>query len=252
MAEKPLISMIEVDFGYRKTVIVEKANWDIFSGRFVGLIGPNGAGKTTILRTLLGLMPPIAGQLEIQKALAIGYVPQRGQLDPLFPLTVYELVLMGRFPKLKRWGWWRRNADGPTISALERCGIAPLLDKPFRELSGGQKQRCLIARALVSDPDLLILDEPTNNMDLQGEHEIMSLLNSLHRMGKTILMVSHRLDVLVNSVTDLAVIHNGMVSHGSVETMLKDDLLSKLFGLPLHVLKVQNCHFVSTAGHKHD
>jgi ABC-type Mn2+/Zn2+ transport system ATPase subunit len=251
MTEDSLISLQGVEFGYGRSVVVKKVDLDIRPGVFLGLVGPNGAGKTTMLRTLLGLLKPISGRLLYKPRLSLGYVPQRGRLDPLFPLTVYELVLMGRFPKLRRWGWWRRKSDPQTLSVLARCGLAELVDQPFRELSGGQKQRCLIARTLVSDPELLVLDEPTNNMDLRGEHEIMELLRSLHQSGKSILMVSHRLDVLLNAVTDLAIINDAILSSGPLEDMLNDDRLSKLFGLPLHLLDLKGHLFVRTSERGH-
>jgi len=162
-------------------------------------------------------------------------VPQRGALDPIFPLTVEEIVLMGLYPRLPRLGRLPEEIGLAVERALETCGIAPLASRSFRALSGGQRQRVLIARALVAEPDVFVLDEPTNDMDIGGEHEIMQLLSKLHRSGKTILMVSHLLNVLLSHVEELAVVQDGKLEQGARDEFLDAERLGRLFGLSLRV-----------------
>ncbi len=169
-------------------------------GEIVTLIGPNGAGKSTLVRALLGLIAPAAGRVERQKGITVGYLPQRLTIDPTLPLTVRRF--------LRLWG----HADDATLAALlEEVGVPQVADQPVQGLSGGETQRVLIARALMREPDLLVLDEPNQGVDVGGQAEMFRLIDALRaRRGCGVLLISHDLH-LVMAATDRVVCLNGHV-----------------------------------------
>lgn len=244
-----LLDFDGASLGYGSRVVLRDLSFAIYDGDFLGIVGPNGAGKTTLLRALLGLLSPMAGSVTWTTASGsrphIGYVPQRQVLDPIYPLKVVDVVLMGLYGEIgvaRRPG---REHVAATERALERAAILPLRDEIFRSLSGGQQQRALIARALVSEPPVLVLDEPTNDMDLAGEHSTMEFLRDLHgREGKTIVMVSHLLNVVTNYADRLAVIAGGELRHGPVDEMLTDEHLSAIYGVSVMVRAVDGLRVV--------
>jgi ABC-type Mn2+/Zn2+ transport system ATPase subunit len=210
----------------------------------LSLVGPNGSGKTTVLRAILGTVRPRRGEVLIHtganRASLFGYVPQRETIDPILPYTVHEIVLMGR---IRRIGLFRRPSgeDRDAVGrALDHVAIAELRDRPLKDLSGGQKQRVLIARALASDPRVLILDEPTNGMDLSSRVSILELINRLHvDDGLTIIMVSHLLDDVANHVHRLVLMEKGDFLVGDAGTVLTAENLSAMYHMPVRVLNVQ-------------
>ncbi len=237
---EPLIRFERAALGYGRHVVLADVDLCVAAGDFLGIVGPNGSGKTTLLRALLGVQAPLAGRVAIAApAGAFGYVPQRELVDETFPLTVREMILMGRYARI---GLLRRPgaADGASVvAAAEHVGIADLLDQRYRTLSGGQKQRALIARALVAQPRILVLDEPTNGMDLPAEKAIMDLVLHLHTHdGLTVVMVSHLLNVLASYVRRLAIVGDGRIEVGAVEAMLTPERLTALYGLPVAVERV--------------
>src|ERR1041385_3074648 len=174
-----LIEFNHTDLGYGRNVVLRDIHFDIEQGDFLGIVGPNGAGKTTLLKAILGLLKPLSGQVSVDAGgLRIGYVPQRESVDTLFPLTVMDIVLMGRYSRLGPFSRPGKMDHDLAMKALEHVGITNLAHRSYPNLSGGQKQRALIARALVGDPNLLILDEPTNGMDLVSERAIMELVRT--------------------------------------------------------------------------
>src|ERR1043166_2324297 len=197
---KKLIVFERADLGYGNRRILSGIDFDVVAGDFLGIVGPNGAGKTTLLKAILGLLKPMAGRVERPAgSVNIGYVPQRESVDTLFPLTVLDIVLMGRYSRLGPFGRPTRDDKERAFKALDHVGIRDLANRSYQNLSGGQKQRALIARALVGEPTLLILDEPTNGMDLVSEKAIMELVRHLHDVDRiTVLMVSHLLNTVVN------------------------------------------------------
>lgn len=218
----------------------------IRQGSFLGIVGPNGSGKTTLLRAALGILTPRRGRVHRPSAaLRLGYVPQRFSIDPIFPLRVRDLVMMGRYPML---GPLRRPraADRSAVErACDQLGIADLVDRLYRDLSGGQQQRALIARAMAAEPRLLVLDEPTNGMDLGSERSIMELVRSLHsRQGVTVLFVTHLLNLVANAATDLALVHDGSASVGRRDEMLRADRLSAIYATPVEVREIDGTTFV--------
>jgi ABC-type Mn2+/Zn2+ transport system ATPase subunit len=192
-----LIDLHDVSLGYDGSAVVEHVSLSVARGEFVALLGPNGAGKTTLLRGMLGLIPILAGRVHYgfdRFARPPGYVPQRETLDPIFPLSAFEVVLMGTYAKLRP--FWRvgRPQRRLATQCLEQVGLGDHADRPFWALSGGQKQRVLMARALAVEPEIILLDEPTAGVDHEAEAVITALLARLNRDdGLTIILVSHHL-----------------------------------------------------------
>ncbi len=222
--------------GYGRRVVLSGLSFSLVQGDFLGMVGPNGAGKTTILRAILRTLRPMAGSVSHAPDIRFGYVPQRDQVDYNFPLTVVDVVLMGRYDRI---GLGRRPGARDrdlACRALEHVGIVELADQPLSLLSGGQKQRTLIARALVGDPNVLVLDEPTSGMDLVSTTQILGLVRELHdRDNLTVLMVSHALNEVANYVERIALVMNGGFRIGPVDEIMTQSVLSDMYGIPVEV-----------------
>lgn len=231
-----LVTFDRATLGYGRRVVLTDISFDIPEGDFLGLVGPNGAGKTTILRAILGTLKPLAGTVTRSPTLRFGYVPQRDQVDYNFPLKVVDVVLMGRYDRI---GLGRRptvDDRARALQALDHVGIAHLAGHPLADLSGGQKQRTLIARALVGEPNMLVLDEPTNGMDLVATTQILGLVRDLHdRDGITVLMVSHALNEVVNYVDRIALVVEGGFRIGNTDEILTVEALTQMYGIPVEV-----------------
>lgn len=232
----PLVTFDHATLGYGRRVVLTDITFDIPEGDFLGLVGPNGSGKTTIVRTILGTLEPLGGSVTRDPALRFGYVPQRDQVDYSFPLKVLDVVMMGRYDRI---GLGRR----PTAEDRERArealghvGIAHLADRRLADLSGGQKQRTLIARALVGEPTVLVLDEPTNGMDLVATTQILGLVRELHdRDALTVLMVSHALNEVANYVDRIALVVEGGFRIGTTDEIMTEEALTQMYGIPVEV-----------------
>jgi ABC-type Mn2+/Zn2+ transport system ATPase subunit len=238
----PLVRFRDVTLGYGRRTVLSHLSFDLHAGGYVGIVGPNGAGKTTLLRALLGTLAPLAGTVEYgRKPMRFGYVPQAQTMDETFPLTALDVVLMGRFRDLGPVRRPGREDHDRAHDALGQVGIGDLADRLFREFSGGQRQRTLMARALASEPDVLVLDEPTNDMDVAAEHATMELVDQLHaERGLLVLMVSHLLNVVVNHVRDLAIVGAGETHFemGRVEDIVTPEHMGQIYGMPLVVGEV--------------
>lgn len=195
----PSIVIRDLQVNYGKTIALEKINLAICHGEFIGIIGPNGGGKTTLVKTILGLIQPTYGQVELDPSETVGYVPQRTTFDQMFPITVEEVVLTGHLPKRITIGHHFSKHERHHVKVvMERLGILDLRKRQIGELSGGQMQRVLLARALMNHPTILILDEPTAGVDELSKREIKKMLLKLNE-NMTILMISHDLDDLEKS-----------------------------------------------------
>lgn len=231
-----LVTFDHATLAYGRRVVLSDLTFQIPEGDFLGLVGPNGAGKTTILRAILGTLDPSAGTVIRQSDLRFGYVPQRDQVDYGFPLRVLDVVLMGRYDRIGIGRRPRAEDRDRACAALDAVGIRELAMEPLTRLSGGQKQRTLIARALVGEPNLLVLDEPTTGMDLVSTTQILGLVRELHeRSGLTVLMVSHALNEIANYVTRIALVQEGSFRIGAVDEIVNERTLSELYGIPVEV-----------------
>lgn len=218
-------------FGYSQRAILEDVTFTVEEGASTCIIGPNGGGKTTLLRLILGLLTPRKGSIRIfgrsplEARRDIGYVPQAMRFDPLFPASALDIVLMGRLDRV-RFGLYRADCRAAAEDALAEVGLAGDAATPFADLSGGQRQRVLIARALASHPRLLLLDEPTANIDLTVEAQFLDSLD-LIREHTTILFVTHDMD-LISRLGDSVLCVNHKVHRHAVSD-LHGDLIKEIF-----------------------
>ncbi|MEW6747889.1 MAG: metal ABC transporter ATP-binding protein [Planctomycetota bacterium] len=223
-AREVLVSLRDASFGYGDRPVISHVNLTVRRGDFLGIVGPNGAGKTTLLRGIIGFSAPLAGEVLIGSAagrhVVLGYVPQVQSLDSIFPLTVTEVVAMGAYPRLRRLRLFGGEERAVIGECLRQVGMERVSRKLFSELSAGQKQRVLVARALVSRPDLLLLDEPTSGADEAAEQAIMQVLGRLNREDLAIVLVCHEMDTLRENVREVVWVHHGRVEQGSVSEML--------------------------------
>lgn len=240
------IHIKDLTIGYHKKPLLTGLSLDIHDGDFWGIVGPNGSGKTTLVKTILGSVPPIQGVVEKNNNLIVGYVPQRGTLDDIFPLTALDVVLMGRYSKIGLFKRIRQDDRQIARDLLEKVGIPHLSDKPVRQLSGGQKRRVLIARGLATEPNILILDEPTYAMDIEGESNIMKLIMSLHEESNiTILMITNILNLIATYAKNLIIIHgDGICEAGEADHLLTDENLKKIYKIDLHVHNLRGQKYV--------
>lgn len=200
--------------GYGKEVVLKDVNIVIEAGDFLPVVGPNGAGKTTLLRCILGLIKPMAGKLVTDfSRYPPAYVPQNRIIDPLFPLTAEQIVISGLYRELS---WWKRPTEEQlrrVRGMMERLRLLPFKEKNYRELSGGTQQKVLVARALVSNALVLILDEPTSELDADSEREIFEvLLHENRENGRTIVFACHGVDVKVFGAEKVCSVERGRVS----------------------------------------
>ncbi|MCC6397558.1 MAG: metal ABC transporter ATP-binding protein [Bacteroidetes bacterium] len=252
MNAQTLIHLEHATLAYGRNTVLRDITLSIHRGDYVGLVGPNGAGKTTLLRAILGTLPPRTGSRTAVRPdgtpLRFGYVPQRDSIESVLPYTASDVVMMGRYRQIGFLRFPGRKERAMVLDALRQVGMDALAGRVFRDLSGGQKQRVLIARALATDPDVLILDEPTNGMDLASRAAILGLIDALHEQEKlTILMVSHLMDDVVNHVERLAIVERDFFQIGDVEEILTGSQLSALYGVPVKVDHAGG-HVVVTVG----
>lgn len=218
-----MLAAEHVSYAYGDEVAVEDVSFSLAAGEFAALVGPNGSGKSTLVRLLLGLLRPDAGTVRVlgddPRTLAergrLGYVPQRGVLAPDVPVTVAEVVATGR---LARRAWWRpaRRSDREAVAhAIASVGLTELARRPVTELSGGQQQRVLIARALASDPELLVLDEPIAGVDVESQRQFRdSLVHLVTEHGAAVLLVSHELGAVADDLDRVLVMKRRLVFDG--------------------------------------
>jgi ABC-type Mn2+/Zn2+ transport system ATPase subunit len=251
MTTAPLVALERVALGYGREPLLCDVSLAVAPGDFLAVVGPNGGGKTTLLRTLLGVLPPLSGRRTQPRPLRIGYVPQRDHVDAYWPLTVAEVALMGRYPLVPP-GRRPRSVDREAVAAaLGRVGIGDLAPRAFRTLSGGQRQRTLIARALAADPELLALDEPTNGMDPAAELDALDVLRGLDAGGRiAIVMVSHRLEAVANYAARLAFVDKdqALFRVGPLDEMLSPEALGALYGRRVTVRQENGRRFVYPEG----
>ena len=213
-----IVDMQNVSFTYGGPAVIENVTLSVSEGEFVALIGPNGGGKTTLLKLMLGLVKPQKGTVRVlgrppEKASHhIGYVPQDIHLNLAFPVTALDVVLMGKLAPGKRWVGRPVRHKTDALAALAQMGMEASANTRIGELSGGQRQRVFIARALVTQPKLLLLDEPTASIDTRGQADFLDLLHDLNQQV-TIVMVSHDLLSISHHVTSVACVNRGLHYH---------------------------------------
>ena len=235
MSDSILLKMQDVSVGYGRQAILSNIDLSLERGAFIGLIGANGSGKSTLIRTILGLLPPLSGRMEFLGAPAsspvIGFVPQRESLDATFLVSSLEVVLMGTCRQVRPGRFFRRRDKEWARQCLFAVGAPELAPRRFSELSGGQKQRVLIARALATRPELLLLDEPTTGIDVATTRSILGVLRQLHQEQQlTILMVNHDIAAMRASVRDVIWIHEGRLVRGPAAELLQREKIEEILG----------------------
>ena len=225
---KPLVQLEGVAFGYERATVLSGVDLTIGSSDLIGVLGPNGSGKTTLFRGLLGLIEPLQGRIR-RSVKRIGYVPQRETLDRIYPVSAEEVVEMGAYGRLRGWRTLPRADRRRAHDCIERVGLAEDRKRPFGELSGGQRQRILLARALMSEPELLLLDEPTSGVDRVAAEQILELLRELNGEGLSVLLVSHELTLVRRLVEHVVWVAGGTVSAIDPEAWAEDEMLGRLF-----------------------
>jgi len=238
-------------FSYGREPVLEDVDLSIEDRSAVCIVGPNGGGKTTLVKLILGLLTPQKGEVRVfgqsprYARLRIGYMPQHVQHDPQFPVTVKDIVLMGRLGR-STFGWAGRDDRRAAIEALEEVGMEEFTGRPFAALSGGQRQRVLIARALCCRPDLLLLDEPTSNVDSLVEAKLLDLLRTLNQK-MTILMVTHDLGFVSGLVESVICVNRRVVVHPT--SQITGAMIHDIYGGEVRMVRHDE---LSHAGHTHE
>lgn len=246
--DNTVIKIQDAVVSYREDVALQGVSLDVEKGEFIGIIGPNGAGKTTLLTVINGLGKLVHGEAWVLGSWLngrnrnnlrkrIGYVAQVQNIDPRLPINVRETVMVGCYGRLGLFhrpttAQWQKVDD-----VLEMVGISHLARRPIGHLSGGEYQRAAIARALVQQPEIFLLDEPTASIDKKAQREILSLIQLIHReYHTTTLFVTHDLRTLPSTCQRLILMKDGKIwQQGSPESMLREEVLSELYGAPVSV-----------------
>ncbi len=232
---EPLVRVEGVTCAYGSTPVVADVSLDLAPGAFTGIVGPSGAGKTTLLRAVLGTVRPVAGTVRRKPGLAVGYVPQLETVDWNFPVTVAETVLMARTSgRVLPWAGADERRD--VADVLERLGVHGLARRHLRQLSGGQLQRVFVARALLRQPQLLLLDEPSSGVDVRTRHELLHLLADLNSDGLAVVLTTHDLNGIAAHLPHVVCLNTGVIGAGPPARVLTPEVLERTYGAPMEVL----------------
>ncbi len=239
------VEVRDLTVAYQEKPVLWDIDLDVASGVLMAVVGPNGAGKTTLIKAILGLINPAAGQIRIlgqpyqSVASNVGYVPQRGTVDWDFPTSVLDVVLMGLYGQL---GWIRRpgrHERSVAMSALEQVDMHELAHRQISQLSGGQQQRVFLARALVQDAQIYLMDEPLQGVDAITEHAIIDLLQTLRTSGKTVLTVHHDLQTVTSYFDEVLLLNIRRIASGPVTEVFTDTNLGLTYGGRIAIIKDQ-------------
>lgn len=255
---QPLLEVKHVTFGFGAEPVLQDVSLHLHPGQFAALVGPSGAGKTSLLKLILGLLQPSHGEICIngktlqgQPAPRVGYVPQLEAVDWNFPVTVSQAVLMGRIRKSGIWPWPSRKDQQALETILERLGIAQLAKRHIRDLSGGQQQRVFLARALIAEPDLLVLDEPTTGVDMRTAENILHMLGELNQQGMTILISTHDLNTAAAHLPWVVCMNRRIIAQGTPEEVFTVDIMNETYQGDMLVIRQDGMLFVQQKPHGH-
>ncbi len=236
------LSVYDLTVAYHRKPVIWDINFDLPPGKLIGVVGPNGAGKSTLLKAVMDLIPRASGRVSVfggsykKNRHRVGYVPQRESVDWQFPVNARDVVTMGLYDEI---GWCmpvrRRHRDRAT-EALQRVGIAELANRQISQLSGGQQQRTFLARALVQDADLYLMDEPFAAVDAATERAIVDILRELKDRQKTAVVIHHDLQTVPDYFDYVVLLNMRVVAHGPVETTFTSENLNKTYGGRLTLL----------------
>ena len=253
--EEPIVELRGVTSGYDGTPVLNNVDLTINRGDFVGLLGPSGSGKSTLLRTILGAVDLFDGEVRVEGKLVedrrprIGYVPQLETIDWNFPITVEQVVMLGRTSESRLFPWYRKHDKRTAYEIMERLHIASLAKRHIRDLSGGQQQRVFLARALVSSPHLLLLDEPTLGVDIKTRDEVMHLLDELNHQDVTIIMTTHEINSVAAHLPWVVCLNSGIVASGPPNEVFTPEILKLTYNADIHVTQYQGMTLVTESPH---
>lgn len=246
MTTPPAIEVDRLRCGYTEQPVLDDVTLVVRQGAFVGIVGPSGAGKTTLLRALLGALPLAAGSISIfgepvgnGRVPRVGYVPQLETVDWNFPVTVREVVAMGLSGEGRMFSLpWLSGTEKENVQTLlERLGIGDLAQRHIRDLSGGQQQRVFLARALVRQPRLLLLDEPTTGVDIKTRHDVLHLLAELNHDGVTVVLTTHDLNSVAAHLPQVVCLNRRVVAYGSPASVFTPAVLEATYGAEMIVVQ---------------
>lgn len=255
---QPLVELNKVTFGYGAEPVLEDVNLHLHPGQFAALVGPSGAGKTSLLKLLLGTLQPTRGEICIHgqalkghPAPHVGYVPQLETVDWNFPVTVAQAVLMGRTRQSSILPWSSAEDRRRLHSVLDSLSIGELSNRHIRDLSGGQQQRVFLARALIAEPELLVLDEPTTGVDMRTAESVLHMLADLNQQGMTILMTTHDLNAAAAHVPWVICLNRRIIAQGTPEDVFTVETLNQTYQADMLVIRQDGLLFVQQKPHHH-
>ena len=254
---EPIVEIKAVTCGYEKQQVLTDVSLTIMPGDFVGLLGPSGSGKTTLLRTVLGAVDLYEGEVLVngvataRKRPRVGYVPQLETIDWNFPVTVQEVVMMGRTMENKLFPWYRKEEKDLAAEMMSRLGILDLADRHIRELSGGQQQRVFLARALISSPQLLLLDEPTSGVDIKTRDDVMHLLHDLNHDGVTIIITTHEINAVAVHLPWIVCLAGRILAEGPPSEVITTEVLRLTYGAEMPVIHYEGMTIVAESPHSY-
>ena len=255
--DTPVVEIKTLSCGYGKQRVLQGVSLAIMPGEFVGLLGPSGSGKTTLLRAMLGAVDVFYGEVLVEGVKAsegrprVGYVPQLETIDWNFPVTVREVVMMGRTMENRFFPWFRREERQLADHMMERLGILQLAGRHIRELSGGQQQRVFLARALVSGPSLLLLDEPLSGVDVKTRDDVMHLLHDLNHEGVTIVITTHQINAVAVHLPRLVCMAGRILAEGTPWEVITPDVLFETYGAEMPVVNYEGMPIVAESPHRY-
>jgi ABC-type Mn2+/Zn2+ transport system ATPase subunit len=241
----PVIALRGVTAGYRGVPAIEAVDLTVAAGQMVGIVGPSGSGKSTLLRALTGTADLYAGDVVLNgnpvrrghPTRDIGFVPQLTSIEPDLPLRAADAVLQGLAATSRRVPWYSKGERAKALALLDRLGLAGYERTPIGQLSGGQQQRLLLARAMISDTSLVMLDEPTSGVDLQTLQDILGLLAELNAQGTTIVLTTHDLNWVAAGLPRIVCINRRIVADGAPVDVLTPDTLEATYGARVRIVR---------------
>jgi len=243
---RPIVEMSDVSCIYEELPVLDGVDLNLFAGQFAGIVGPTGSGKTTLLKTILGMVRPAKGRIAIndgdrpvngRRPGFIGYVPQLEAVDLSFPVTVEQVIMMGRYGAMGWLPWPGRQDREKTADLLEQLKIGECAGRQIHELSGGQLQRVFLARALIGEPRLLLLDEPTSGVDVNTQHDILHLLGELNHKGMTILLATHDLNSVAAHLPWIICFQRKVIAQGPPDKVFTKEILRLTYNAEMLVIR---------------
>ena len=251
-----LVRCENISVNFEGFSVLKNISFDVARGEFICFLGPNGSGKSTLLKLIAGIISLNEGKLILKtnnnksKDFKIGYVPQLEDIDWDFPVTVWDVVMMGWVHERSFFPWYSREQKEKTIALMKEMKIYHLKNRKIRDLSGGEQQRMFIARSLVAEPKLILLDEPTSGVDVKTRDDLMHLLHFLNHQGITILMTTHEINSVAVHLPRIICLRGEILADGNPEEILSSKVLEKMYGEKIPIMKYKGMKLVAEKPHK--